>query len=1440
VSLSTGAGGFSENRAADTGARRTTAELLAHLRALGVMLKADGERLQVSAPQNTVSAELRQELARRKPEIMELLRESELMVHSGAERIEPAPRDSDLPLSFAQMRLWFMEQMAPGSPAYIITMTARLRGALNLTAFERTLSEIVRRHEALRTVFETAGETPRQVILKPAPVPLVKTDLTHLPPEAREPEARRLAAADAVEPFDLSKPPLFRTRLLRIDADHHLFVWAVHHAVFDGWSEGVFWQEFSRIYPAFCAGAPSPLPELPVQYADFVCWQRKLLDGPARERHMAYWREQLGGDSPVLDLPTDHPRSGSSATRTGKLRFAIDRSVCESLKTLGQSCGASLFAVLMSAFSVLLHRWSGQDDVTIGAPVAGRNRAELEGMIGFFINTIALRIRLGGAPSFRDLLAQVRNTVLDAHTHQDMPFEELVNALGAQRELDRTPLFQVFFNHLNIEFAPPAMQGLEVELFGDFEAETKYDLTLYSRETGGVAQFLLLYNAALFDEDRMQALVDQYALLLRQIGEDASQSVDRYSLATGSVLPDPAAPLASDWPGPVHERFLSQAAQHPHRIAIDEPGQRWTYDQLVRASAGIAVRLRKLGVSKGDVVAICAPRVGALVAALLGVLRVGAAFCVLNPAYPPARLISQVRVVRPRAWLRSDAASPSDPLEAAARDLGSARLVVPAAPEEIAAMASAAALPDMPGIDADSLAYVTFTSGTTGTPKAILGPHGPLSHFLSWHARQFDLNAEDRFSMLSGLAHDPLLRDVFTPLWQGATLCIPSEDDFSAPEKLVLWLAAQNVSVMHLTPTLGGLLTSDLNRQLPSLRYAFFGGEALHGRDAVRMRELAPHARIVNFYGATETPQAIAWCAVRPDLDGPAPVGKGAPGTQLLIRNHAGRLAGVGELGEIYVRSRNLARGYLDDERLTSERFVSNPFSSADGIRLYRTGDLGRYRADGMVDHYGRADRQLKIRGHRIEPSEIEAALTGLPGVSEAVVLADDRAGQAQLLAFYVCSSGLRPQPAQLRLHLADRLPEYMVPVWYVQVNAIPLTPNRKIDSAALLRLTGQAGAAVKTFTPAASDIERKLEEVWRDVLGLDHVGVHDNFFEIGGHSMAAARLVARLRAALGSDLPLRAIFLSPTIAGLAQHLRYEPAANAWVYSEELPRSESLVVIQPGGARPPLFFVVGYLNPDETLLILSRLAAHLGPDQPVYGFRPRWMEAAGEPYESVLEMAKECIADMRMVQPTGPYFVGGYCLAGTVALEIAQQLLREGEEVHMLALLDSGRPHWLRTSAAGVMYLRDRVIHIWDVIRTIVGGRGGTRRELIVRMVRRKFGARENAAPLLPTEGSDADRRHQLRRGHWRMMHDYRAKSYAGRILWVASQKWYRFDRVFGWKGVAAGGLTVYTLPGNHEAMLTTHSPRLAEILRQEIDSVVVAPAPSTSPEVPDSGLAAV
>ncbi|HST60559.1 MAG TPA: amino acid adenylation domain-containing protein, partial [Longimicrobium sp.] len=1067
--------------------------------------------------------------------------------------IRPADRGedgtADLPLTFAQERLWFVDQLEPGSAVYHMPFQYLLRGALDTDALRRALDEVARRHEVLRTSLPMTAEGTVQRIAPPAPVDLPLHDVSDVAEDERGEAALRIANEVATRGFDLAKGPLWRAALVRMSGDEHLLLVNLHHVISDGWSTGVLWNELSALYGAFSAGKASPLPELPIQYGDFAVWQRAWLSGDVLDAQLGYWRRKLAGAPPLLELPTDRPRPAVQTYAGAAESVSLEGAEANAVLGLARREGTTLFMVLLAAMDVVLGRLAGQDDVVIGTPIAGRTRRETEGLNGLFLNSLARRTDQSGDPSFRELLRRVRETTLEAYAHQDLPFERILEEVHPERSLSHTPIFQVMLNLANFAEGDVALPGLEVHPLGTGgDLASKFDMTLYAGESAeGAITMHLVYNVALFDAARVREMLAQLVGVLRQAAEDVERPVGRMSLLTGearSVLPDPDAALSPEWRGSVPEIFAVHAARTPDAVAVADPAERWSYAELDASSTAIAHRLVADGVQPGDVVAIHGHRGAALVRALIGTLRAGAAFLVLDPAYPASRLAEYVRIARPTGWLPiAEAGEVPSELADALRDTvrstiplgarggvrgGGQREVVaansfaPFAPETDLASAP------LPEIGPDSLAYLSFTSGTTGKPKAVMGRHGSLTHFTPWLAERFAIGADDRFSLLSGLAHDPLHRDVFTPLQLGASVVAPDPDEIGTPGYLAQWMREERVTIAHFTPAMGQLLvdvgTDAPGETIDSLRRAFFVGDVLTRTDVDRMHRLAPNLEIINYYGSTETQRAVAHFVVPRDTSALAkdiiPVGVGIPDVQVVIRTAAGERAGVGEVGEMWMRSPHVALGYLGDPELTAARFVDS---------AYRTGDLGRYRPDGIAEIAGRADQQLKIRGFRIEPGEIEAVLRAHPSVRDTVVVARGERDDRRLVA-YVVAEGEAPTADAMRAYLKGHVPDYMVPSAWVFLPALPVTPNGKVDRRALPEPeTSAPDAHVAPRTPT----EIVLAEIWAELL-KSAPGAHDDFFALGGHSLLATRLIGRVRDALGVELPLRALFEAPTLSAMA------------------------------------------------------------------------------------------------------------------------------------------------------------------------------------------------------------------------------------------------------------------------------------------------------------------
>jgi amino acid adenylation domain-containing protein len=1049
--------------------------------------------------------------------------------------------NAGLPLSFAQQRLWFLDQLIPGTPVYNLPSGIRVQFALDVAALEKSLNEIVRRHEALRTTVGTDAGQPYQVIAPVLEVALPVVDLSALPNAERKAEMHRLARIEAESLFDLEQGPLLRTRLLKLGDEDFLLLVTMHHIISDNWSIVVFFEELSALYPAFVAAQPPPLSDLPIQYADYARWQRDELSAQVLGQQLAFWQQQLAGAPTVLELVTDGPRPDVVTFRAERQSLRLSKSLVQRLRTLSQREGATTFMTLLAVFNLLLYRSTGQDDILVGSPIANRVRTETEGLIGLFLNNLVLRTRLSDELTFRDLLERVRETALGAYTNQDVPFEKLVEALQPQRDLSRTPLFQVFFNLFDaadneIEFA-----GGTAEVFSPVEAWTQFDLTLYAAERDETIELVLALNADLFRPARAAEMLEQFCVLLEQIVAEPGQQISQYSLLTAGaqhLLPDPTIVLEEPKHQPITKIFFAKAKETPAALAICKGHESWSYQELSQQAEAIARSLLGDGLRKGEVVAVAGLPSFELIASMLGVLSSGGVLLVLDSTLPPERRKLMMREAGVRRLVQvstqtgENGALPS--------------LVVTAIGEEgeegeasIESRLTDSADVELPQLSPDDPAYLFFTSGTSGIPKGVLGCHKGLSHFLSWQREQFSITAADRAAQLTGLSFDVVLRDIFLPLTSGASLHLPDDPDDVISGRILTWLERERITLLHTVPALAQTWLNDLpaGAVLNSLRWAFFAGEPLTEALVRRWREsLAGTGQLVNLYGPTETTLAKCFYLVpRQPSFGTQPVGQPLPNSQALVLNSSNKLCGIGEPGEIVIRTPFRTLGYFNADAENAAAFIINPFTSNENDLLYRTGDRGRYRPDGELEILGRLDDQIKIRGVRVEPAEVNAVLTRHPSVAASIVVPiKDEQGENALVAYVVNSESDTSEVRQLREYLEQHLPLALVPTYFVSLDQLPLTANGKVDRRAL-PMPDLSFANLKQEFIAPRDVtEELIAGVWSEVLGVNQIGIRDNFFELGGHSLRAMQVLSRINAIFEIELPLAALFAHSTVEGLA------------------------------------------------------------------------------------------------------------------------------------------------------------------------------------------------------------------------------------------------------------------------------------------------------------------
>jgi len=1050
-------------------------------------------------------------------------------------RVETDPA----PLSFGQQRLWFLEQFRPNHSAYNMTQVLRLTGRLEVPALERAVHEIRRRHNVLRANFEFVADQPMQIIAPFQPIPLTVVDCSGLPDDQRQRACQEAIDNSSRRPFNLATEPLMRTTLVRLHTTEHLLVVVIHHIVSDGWSTRLLLREFATLYEAFSQGKTSPLPELSIQYSDYARWQREWLQGAVLETQLSYWKTLLHGSESPLELPADRPRRSDDTSTLARVTEVLPNDVMQSLKSLSQRHNATLFMILMAAFQILLRRITGRDDIVIGTPIAGRTRLETEKLIGFFVNTLPIRIHGSGKLTFEEMLRRVRSVVVDAINYQDLPFEKLVEELQPERSVNHTPLFQVMLNVFLLDDAPLHVSGLTIETLTRPGDESKFDLTMYVLKQREEHCVDLRYNADLFDTVRMEEMLRQFFHLLRQIGNAPDRTIGSFSLLTDAsrrVLPDPTAALSEPRFEPVAREFLARVRHSPEHTAVTQTGHTWTYSKLAASSEAIARALLARHLRREEVVAVMGPRSFGLIASVVGVFMSGGVLLTVDRSLPASRQRLVLTEGRARYLVYAGEWRSEDDWLREISGLDIITITKEAALKDVPPLLS------LPDISPNDPAYIFFTSGTTGIPKGVRGSQKGLSHFLAWQRTTFDVGPDDRCAQLTSPSFEVILRDIFLPLVSGATLCLPDEGTEAGSDRILPWMDREGVTAFHAVPTLAQTwLGAMANGAVPrKLRLAFFGGEPLTDVLVARWRNIMPQtAKVVNLYGPAETTLAKCFHVV-PDTPshGIQHLGKPLPQAQALVLNGDGELCGVGEPGEIVIRTPFRAFGYINAPEEQQKRFLKNPFRNDPEDLIYLTGDRGRYRPDGVLEFLGRIDDQVKIRGVRIEPAEVTTILGQHPKVKACFVMAvKDASAETVLAAYVVPAGGSAELTSELRSFLSEHLPRVMVPSAFVFLDALPVTSNGKVNRRALLALDLAESDAPTVLVPPRTDAERVLARIWCRVLAREQVSVQDNFFDLGGHSLLATQVVSQIRHEFNVELPLNTIFTKPTIESLAVYL---------------------------------------------------------------------------------------------------------------------------------------------------------------------------------------------------------------------------------------------------------------------------------------------------------------
>lgn len=1187
---------------------------------------------------------------------------------------EKSRKSRSFPLSFAQQRLWFFEQLMPETPVYHVTMALQLRGPLQVDLLRRSLTAIVHRHDALRTIFTVEDGQPSQRITPPAQVALPIVDLRHLPRAERELNARELARAEQMQLFDFQHGPLFRFKVLQLDAVEHVVLLSIHHIIFDNWSMGIFLREMITFYTALQSDPGvdplALLPVLPIQYTDFSVWQREQLTPGASagllERQLAYWQQQLADAPRLLTLPTDRPRPVMQTTAGATHAFSLSVGLTAALKALSRQEGVTLFMTLLAGFQILLSRYSGQSHVIVGTPVAGRTGTNLEGLIGLFINMLPLHTDLSGDPSGRELLARVRAVCLGAYAHQELPFEKLVEALRIERKRSHTTLFQVVFDLHNTPTDSATLPGVEMSWWAEEVSTAKFDLSLAMKEGGDQLHATIEYNTDLFDAITIERLAQHFTTLLDSLVAAPNRPISRLDLLTPAERHDLLiARNATDAPYPahraVHHLIAEQVQRSPEAIAVQFGSTSLSYHQLDTRANQLAHLLRAHGVTLGTSVALCLDRSLDLVVALLAIFKAGAAFVPLDPDFPADRMAYILADAQVALVLTHDALRPCLPVTS-----------VPVLVLDSAASAIAAQ-PVTPPPDCTTgahLAYLIYTSGSTGRPKGVLIPHRGLLNYLVWCADAYTAAAGRGAPVHASIAADAIFPSLFAPLLVGTTVVLLPPDE-PLPALAADLTERGNYSLIKITPSQLEVLGQHHHAHSAAgwTHTLVVGAEEVRGEILHFWQQTAPETIILNEYGPTETVVGCSSYPVPPIPSvGSVPFGRPIANLQFYVLDRHLQPVPVGVPGELYIGGDGVAWGYHNRPDLTAEKFVPDPFTDPAGARvgarLYKTGDLVRSLPDAEANlvFLERIDDQVKIRGYRVEPGEVAAVVRQHPQVLQAEVLArQDGETHARRLVAYVVAADSGLTASALRTFVQQQLPEYMVPSAVIFLPEIPLAPHGKINRAALPAPTREQVEDAAAFVAPRDELEQQIAEIWQGVLGIPEIGITDNFFALGGHSLSAVRLIARLQHEFQRPMPLSTL-IEGTIEQMATLLRQQNDATLW---------PTLVPIQSSGTRRP-FFCVHAVGGD--VLAYHALARRLGPDQPFYGLQAPPLHEVSDRELRIEDMASRYIQALRTLQPSGPYQLGGWSFGGVVAFEMAQQLHRQGEQVALLALLDTRTP----------------------------------------------------------------------------------------------------------------------------------------------------------------------
>ncbi|BCL81641.1 hypothetical protein ccbrp13_41060 [Ktedonobacteria bacterium brp13] len=1336
-----------------------------------------------------------------------------------APALVPIARAEEIPASFDQRRLWFLNQINPKSTAYNIPLAIRIEGPLVPTVLEQSINALMMRHETLRTTLANRDGRVIQIIAPSASVELPVSDLRTWDVTEQQERVQQLMQQQEQIPFDLSHGPLLRAHLLQLDEQVHILHITIHHTIFDGWSTDILLRDLRELYHAQIEGKPAALPTLPIQYADYAHWQQTT-QAEALPEHLAYWQKQLADTPPLVTVPADRPRPEVQTSAGAFQKIELPVRLQKELKALSQREGVTLFMTLLAAFQVLLMRSSGQQDIVVGTPIANRTRPEVENLIGFFANTLALRSDLSGNPSFRHLLAQVRDMAMQAYAHQDLPFEKVVESLQIERSLSANPLFQVMFAYQKMEEQEVQRGELSYQLIEVAATSSKFDIFFEVQETEQGFTSLAVYNTDLYDTATIERFLIHWQELLQGIVANADQSIETLPLLSQAereqllITWNQTAVDATEARS-LHQMVEDQVERSPREIAVSFEQRTMSYQELNQRANQLARHLDSLGIGPDVLVGVCMERSLELVVAILAILKAGGAYVPLDPGYPADRLAymiedAQISLVLTQNHVRQVIAATGihmiclDEYNHLTAELDSSNL--------------------HKSVQLDNLAYLIYTSGSTGKPKGAMNTHRNIYNQLSWRqTASCRITAQDRILHKTSFSFDVSVWEFFWPLIVGARIVIARPEGHRDPAYLKEVIIEQKITTMHFVPSMLQLFLQEPGlEQCSSLRQVMSGGEALTPELQQTFFARFPEpVRLYNMYGPAETAiDVTAWeCRRQEEDQRTIPIGYPITNTQMYILDPLRQPVPIGVAGELYIGGMSVGRGYYRRPDLTRERFIPDPFSNVAGARLYKTGDLARYRADGAIEYLGRIDYQVKLRGFRIELGEIEALLQQQAGIQQVVVIVrEDKPDSKQLVAYLVADQ-THASKESLYTVLKEHLPEYMVPSAFVFIDALPLTPGGKVDRRGLPAPDmSQATIGDDNYSAPTEIIHYQLLNIWEELLVARPIGIKDNFFHLGGHSLLAARLVTRIEQVFGKKLSLSTLFAGPTIANIARELTQQTQAG--------PRSP-LIPVQTAGAKKPFFFLHG----DWTggAYYCFKLAKQAGPDQPFYVLEPSVFFEEGYDIPTIEMLAASYLKLVRSVQPKGPYYLGGYCNGGMIAYEMAQQLQQEGQQVEFLLLVNPAS----QSLATKFVNVFDHTLHLpkrlqWKLYLQL--------RHVFIRKVRpallrltQQADQELMAGIAILTNQDSAFRRliaptQTLKKDYstvfsWALEH-YRFQPYPGKITYL----WSREDLMSGDKDawlhhVQARESESFLIPGTHYSILTREIEAFARSLGNSLQT---------------------